>query len=104
MAIGSASLKYISAGTRVRVREAGGVPAWSVWDDDNQRTSVPVKKRLQKLFFSGDRRVGAEVVYISNEAMRDKLRNLGRVKVQLRDPAGSMIVITAPIDNLAVAS
>ena len=33
-------------------------------DDDGQRTSTPVKKRLQKLFFRGDKRVHAEVVYI----------------------------------------
>lgn len=98
------SLKYVSAGTRVRVKTPGPVPQWSEWDDDHQRTSAQVKKRLQKLFFAGDRRVGAEVVYIPNEAVREKLRQLGRVKVQIRDQAGSMIVITAPLENLAVAS
>ncbi|MEP0847681.1 MAG: hypothetical protein HRF50_12800 [Phycisphaerae bacterium] len=102
MAIGN--VKFISAGTRVKVRTPGDVPAWSEWDDDHQRTSVSVKRRLQKLFFAGDRRIGAEVVYVSNEAQREKLRTAGRVKLQLRDPAGSIIVITAPLENLAAAS
>ncbi len=97
-------MKFVSAGTRVRVKEAGSVPQWSEWDDDGQRTSAPVKKRLQRLFFAGDKRIGAEVVYISNESQREKLRTLGRVKVQLRDPAGSMIVVTAATENLAAAS
>ena len=79
------------------------VPTWSTWDDDGQRTSTPVKKRLQKQFFAGDKRVSAEVVYITNESERDKLRRSGRVKVQLRDPAGSLIVITAPIEAIGSA-
>lgn len=98
-----ASTKYVSAGTRVKIRDAGPVPAWSEWENDGGRTSTPVKKRLQKQFYSGDKRVSAEVIYVGNESERDKLRNLGRVKIELRDQAGSMLVITAPTDNLAKA-
>lgn len=91
---------HVSAGTRVRVKDAIPVPTWSTWDDDGQRTSNPVKKRLQKQFFSGDRRIAAEVIYIGSESERDRLRSNGRVKVQIRDSAGSMIVITAPVESL----
>ena len=98
-----ATAKFVSAGTRVRIRDGGPVPNWSEWECDGGRTSTPVKKRLQKLFFSGDKKLSAEVVYVSNEAERDKLRNLGRVKVQIRDAAGSMLVVTAPVENLAKA-
>lgn len=96
-----ASNKFIAAGSRVRIKDAVPVPTWSTWDDDGQRTSTPVKKRLQKQFFSADKKIAAEVVYISNESERDKLRNLGRVKVQIRDAAGSLIIITAPMDVLS---
>jgi hypothetical protein len=92
--------KFMSAGTRVRIEAPGPVPNWSTWDDDGQRTSTPVKRRLQQLFFNGDRKIQAEVVYVGNESERDRLRNLGRVKVQLRDPAGCMIVLTAEAASL----
>ncbi len=95
--------KHIPSGSRVRVAAPGPVPHWSEWDDDKQRTSTPVKKRLQQQFFDGDRKVQAEVLYIGNESMRDRLRRDGRVKVQLRDSAGSIIVITAPVENLKIA-
>lgn len=91
----SASSKFVPAGTKVRVVEPGPVPAYSKWEDDKQRTSTPVKRRLQELFFKGDRKIQAEVVYVSSESERDRLRLKGQVKVQLRDPAGSCIVITA---------
>jgi hypothetical protein len=92
--------KFLSAGTRVRVEVPGAVPAWSTWDDDRQRTSVPVKRRLQQMFFNGDRKLQAEVVYVGNESERDRLRAEGRVKVQVRNPAGSLIIITADSANL----
>lgn len=95
-----ASAKFIAAGTRVKVASPVSVPSWSTWDNDGGRTSTPVKKRLQQLFFRGDRRISAEVVYIGSESERDKLRSNGRVKVQLRDPAGSMVTVTAPVDNI----
>jgi hypothetical protein len=92
--------KLPPAGAKVRVVEPGPVPQWSEWDEDGQRTSGPVKKRLQRMFFLGDKRIQAEVLYLGNESERDKLRNLGRCKVQIRDSAGSMIVITADATNL----
>lgn len=95
--------KYLTAGTRVKILNPGSVPTWSEWDDDGLRTSTPVKKRLQQMFFAGDKRVAAEVIYIGNESLRDKLRNLGRVKVSLRDAAGSSIVVTADVENLKSA-
>lgn len=95
-----ASAKFVSAGTRVRIKAATAVPTWSTWDDDGQRTSTPVKKRLQKQFFAADRRIQGRVMYVANESERDKMRSLGRVKVEIRDQAGSMLVITAPIDNI----
>ncbi len=98
-----AAAKFLPAGTRVRVAEEMRVPAESVWDDDKQRTSTPVKRRLQEQFFQGERKIQAEIVFISSESIRDRLKSKGLVKVQLRDPAGSSIVITAPINRLAVA-
>jgi len=94
------SAKFLAAGTRVKVAQPTDVPAWSTWEDDRQRTSTQVKKRLQQLFFRGDRRIAAEVLYVSSEDERDRLRRSGRVKVQLRDPAGCLIVITADAANL----
>lgn len=97
------SAKFVSAGTRVKIASAMSVPEWSSWDNDGGRTSTPVKKRLQQMFFKGDKRIQAEVVYVPSESERDKLRASGRVKVQLRDAAGSMITITAPADALKQA-
>lgn len=95
--------KFISAGTKVRVANAGPVPHLSAWDDDHQRTSTPVKKRLQQLFFKGDRRLHSQVVYVGSESQRDELRRKNMLKVELRDPAGSRIIITAPADNVVPA-
>ena len=98
-----ASGRFLSAGTRVRIREAGPVPSYSTWDDDGQRTSTPVKKRMQKAFFGGDRKIQAEVVFIGSESERDRLRAKGLAKVQLRDPAGCMVVVTAEVAGLIAA-
>jgi hypothetical protein len=95
--------KFIISGTRVRVKSPGSVPATSTWDDDHQRTSTPVKKRLQQAFFKGDKKVRGEVIYISSESIRERLRSKGQVKVEIRDPAGSCIVITAESALLAPA-
>lgn len=89
------AMKQMTAGTRVKVLEAAAVPASSTWDDDHQRTSTPVKRRLQEMFFKGDKKIQAEVIYIGSESERDRLKAKNLVKVQLRDPAGATIVITA---------
>ena len=92
--------KYMTAGTRVKVSTPGPVPVTSVWDDDRQRCSPSVKKRLQALFFKGDRRISSQVVYIGSESMRERLKKKNLMKVELRDPAGSRIIITADADNI----
>ena len=94
---------YISAGSRVRVIQPGPVPVTSKWDDDRQRSSPSVKRRLQTLFFKGDRRIHSQVVYIGSESIRERLKQKNQVKVELRDAAGSSIVITAEADNLRQA-
>jgi hypothetical protein len=99
----AASGRFLSAGTRVRIREAGPVPTYSTWDDDGQRTSTPVKKRLQKAFFGGDRKIQAEVTFIGSESERERLRAKGLAKVQLRDSAGCMVVVTAEVAGLIAA-
>lgn len=97
------SAKFMNAGTKVRVAVPSGVPNWSVWDDDHQRTSTPVKKRLQELFFKGDKKISGSIVFIGSESLRDELRRKNLVKVEVRDPAGCRIVITADAANLHVA-
>lgn len=96
--------KHIAAGTRVKITESMDVPRWSECDDDKGRTSVPTKRRLQLLFFRGDKKVSAEVVYISNESEREKLQRLGRVKVRVREPSGSCVVFTAAASDIKKAS
>lgn len=95
--------KYLAVGTKVRITTPMEVPEWSTWDDDHGRISASIKKRLQGLFFKGSDKITAEVVYISKEAEREKLRRLGRIKVRLRDPSGSMLVITADPSQLESA-
>lgn len=98
-----AASRALGAGTRVHVRRPGAVPQFSTWDDDGQRTSSAVKRRLQTLFFQGDKRVHASVVYVASEALRERLKSKGHVKVELRDPAGSSVVILAEFENLTAA-
>jgi len=95
--------KYMPVGAKVRVIEPMNVPEWCKWDDDKGRIATSVKKRLQCLFFQGDRRVTAEVVYVSKEAEREQLRRDGRVKVRVRDPSGAMLTITADPTKLTGA-
>lgn len=92
----------LTTGTRVRVRTPGAVPEWSSWDED-QRVSNPVKKRLQAAFFRGDKKVNAAVAYVTSETQRERLKSKGLVKVELRDPAGASVVITAEAASLIAA-
>lgn len=101
---GSASGTVLAAGTAVKVRRVGAVPEWSTWDDDRQRTSNSVKKRIQQLFFRGDSRVQASIVYIASESLRTQLRLKKQVKVQLRDPSGASVVVLADAANLVSAA
>jgi hypothetical protein len=95
--------KHLPVGSKVKVKEPGSVPRWSMWDDDKGRTSGPVKKRLQEMFFKGDRKISAEIVFVSKESEREKLQRDGRCKVRLREPSGSCITITADPSNLVKA-
>ncbi len=92
--------KFLAVGARVKVAEPIEVPDWSKWDDDRGRTSSTVKKRLQSLFFRGQKNITAEVVYIGKESEREKLRRTGRVKLRIRDQAGSMLTILADPEKL----
>lgn len=91
---------HLAAGTRVTVASPMEVPEWSRWDDDRGRVSTPVKKRLQSAFFKGDRKVSAEVLYISRESEREHLRRKGRVKVRARDASGTAVVFVADSKSL----
>lgn len=95
--------KNLAVGTRVRVAEPMEIPEWSTWDDDKGRTSAVAKKRMQGMFFRGDKKIVGEVMYISKETDREKLRRLGQVKVRLRDPSGCALVITADPTKLVRA-
>ena len=101
--MGGITAQSIGAGTRVRVQASGPVPEWSAWDEDGHRVSSAVKRRLQQLFFQGDRRVSGQVVYITRESEREKLRRHGRVKIEVRDSAGCSVIITADSTNLRAA-
>ena len=101
MAIGSGI--HLAAGTRVQVSQCMEVPESSIWDDDRGRSSTMVMKRLQSLFFKQDRKVTGEVIYISRESEREKLRRKGQVKVRIRDASGSAVIITAEASVLTRA-
>ncbi len=90
----------LAPGTRVQVINPGPPPEWSEWDDDGGRTSGSVKKRLAQLFFGGDKRLHAEIVYIASESERDELKRKGRTKVRVKEAAGSTLVLTADLTNL----
>lgn len=102
--MGFAQANSFGSGTKVRMAQPMSVPQWSTWDDDKGRVSTPVKKRLQTMFFKGDKKVTAEVMYIAKETERDKLRRLGRVKIRIRDLSGASVVITAENNTLAKSS
>lgn len=89
------SSKFLAVGAKVRVIKPMEIPNSSTWDDDKGRTSSAVKRRLQTMFFQGNGKVMAEVVYVARESERDKLRRKGQIKIRVRDPSGAMLNITA---------
>ncbi|GAB4525867.1 MAG: hypothetical protein Kow00133_14580 [Amphiplicatus sp.] len=95
--------RNLAAGTKVKVAVPGDVPEYSTWDDDGGRISGNLKKRLQGLFFAGNPKIHAEIMYVSRESERARLRRKGLVKVRLRDPAGCSLTITADPNNLVTA-
>ena len=94
------SNKHFAVGAKVRVAEPMDVPEDSKWDDDHGRVSPSLKKRIQAQFFRGDRKLMAEVMYIAKESEREKLRRKGLIKIRVRDPAGSALVLTADPSKL----
>jgi len=92
--------KFIVAGTRVKVKSPGDVPPGSVCDPDGHRVSTTVKRRLQRLFYKGDRRVTGTVVYVGSELERERLRRSGQVKVEVRDATGASVVFTVGVGDL----
>ena len=86
---------YLGVGAKVRIIEPMDTPDWSTWDDDKGRTSATIKKRLQSMFFQGNKKIQAEVLYIARESERARLRRKGQIKLRLRDASGSMLNITA---------
>lgn len=99
--MGFTQTNSFGSGTKVRTIMSMEVPQWSTWDDDRGRVSTPIKRRLQSMFFKGDNRVSAEVMYVANETEREKLRRLGRVKVRIRDLSGASVIVTAENSKLA---
>lgn len=97
------SPKHMASGTRVRVARPGPVPPWSEWDDDRGRTSGPVKRRMQEMFFRGDRKLTAEIAWVTSESERDELGRKGRVKIKVKESAGTVLIITADRENLQKA-
>ena len=87
--------KYLAVGTKVKVATPMEVPEYSTWDDDRGRICTRLKKWLQRRFFQGNQHLSAEVVYISKESERERLRRKGLVKLRVRHPAGSTLVLTA---------
>lgn len=87
--------KFMAVGTKVRVATPMDVPENSTWDDDKGRISAMLKKRMQAMFFRGDRKLAAEIVYVAKESERERLRRKGLVKIRVKDAAGCMLVLTA---------
>ncbi len=92
--------KHLASGTVVRVVNSGPIPVWTKWDDDRGRTSAQVKRRVMQLFFSGDKRIQAEVVWIPSESARNELTRKGRVKVKCKESSGTTLTFTADATNL----
>ena len=97
------SSRQLASGTVVKVKRAGPAPPWSEWDDDRGRTSGPVKKRIQEMFFRRDPKIRAEIAWVVSESERESLMRKGRVKVKLRESSGTMLVVTAGADQLEKA-
>jgi hypothetical protein len=100
---GAKLVKQFSSGMSVRVKRSGPIPTWSKCDDDRGRTSGAVKRRLQQQFFRGEKRLRAEIAWITSESERDELARKGRVKVKVKESAGTTLVFIAGADNLEKA-
>lgn len=95
--------QVFSAGSKVRVVAPMEVPTWCEWDDDRGRVSNHVKQTIRDKFFKGDPKLNAEILHISSEGEREKLRKAHRTKVRVRMPSGDTVVITVELDKLTKA-
>ena len=86
--------KNFPAGTKVKVTQSMEVPISSTWDDDRGRLSTPAKKKLLQRFFGGSQKITAEIVYVSKESERNKLKKAGQIKIRLRESSGATLIIT----------
>jgi hypothetical protein len=93
----------LSTGSKVRLAAPMAVPDWCEWDDDRGRVSNHVKAIIRERFFKADTKLTAEIVHVSKETEREKLRKLGRAKVRVRMPSGDTITITVEADKLVKA-
>lgn len=91
------------SGTPVKVITPGPPPPGVEWDDDKQRTSGPVKKRMVEMFFRGDKKLRSEVAWIVSESARDELKRKGLMKVKVRESSGTTLTFTVPAANLRKA-
>ncbi|MHC4441372.1 MAG: hypothetical protein ACYTF1_00265 [Planctomycetota bacterium] len=95
--------KNFPAGTKVKVAKAVEVPLSSKWDDDRGRISTPAKKKLLQRFFEGDEKITAEILYVSKESERNKLKKAGQIKIRLRESSGATLIITVDPEILIKA-
>ena len=95
--------KNFPAGTKVKVIKSMEVPHYSTWDDDRGRISTPAKKTLLQRFFEGSQKIAAEIVYVSKESERNKLKKAGQIKIRLRESSGATLIITANPEILVKA-
>jgi hypothetical protein len=95
--------KALSSGTQVRVIRPGPVPLGMEADDDRGRLGVQVKKRMMEQFFKGDKKLKAEIAWVTSESEREGLRRKGLTKIKVKEASGNTLIFTAPMNNLEKA-
>lgn len=95
--------QVFSTGSKVKLIAPMEVPTWCEWDDDRGRVSNHVKQVIRERFFKGDTKLSAEIIHVSSETEREKLRKQGHTKVRVRMPSGDTIVITVELEKLTKA-
>jgi hypothetical protein len=93
----------ISAGMKVKLVAPMAVPTWCEFDDDRGRVSKHVKQAIRDRFFKADPKLTAEILHISREGEREKLRKAGRTKVRVRMSSGDTVVLTVEVEKLVRA-
>ena len=70
------------------------------WDDDFQKTSPYVKKQLIRKFFSQNKKVKGEIIYITSESKKMELKKKSLIKIRLKEISGTSVIISCPINYL----